>query len=192
MTCTPPVCSCNSHITTGGWVRRKNKNSSFAPTQYTVPKKSFSSQNIGLANNKISTARSGYPVAQKRAKKKKEQKAKKQKRKCVMWDSNPRVRTHYDLNVAPWTARSTTLSMLDPCPQDTYKAHITKKTTPATARKVIANATTTTTTTTTTTMTTTTTTTTTTTITTTKDERRKTKDERRKKKDERGKRKDDE
>ena len=59
---------------TGGWVRIKNKNSSFAPTQYTVPKKSFSSQNIGLANNKISTARSGYPVAQKRAKKQKSKK----------------------------------------------------------------------------------------------------------------------
>ena len=25
---------------------------------------------------------------------------------CNLWDSNPRVRTHYDLNVAPWTARA--------------------------------------------------------------------------------------
>ena len=28
------------------------------------------------------------------------------KEKCKRWDSNPRVRTHYDLNVAPWTTRS--------------------------------------------------------------------------------------
>ena len=30
---------------------------------------------------------------------------------CRLWDSNPRVRTHYDLNVTPWTARANRLFM---------------------------------------------------------------------------------
>ena len=33
-------------------------------------------------------------------------KGKEEGQKCKRWDSNPRVRTHYDLNVAPWTTRT--------------------------------------------------------------------------------------
>ena len=40
---------------------------------------------------------------------------KKKKEKCTKRDSNPRVRTHYGLNVTPWTTRASVLVTLQTC-----------------------------------------------------------------------------
>ena len=47
--------------------------------------------------------------------------AQRDKKKCTKRDSNPRVRTHYGLNVTPWTTRASVLS--PPLPVTPHSIH---------------------------------------------------------------------